>query len=496
MRWLQDKGRLLWEAVRELGVDGELQRQAVAASVQRVFWTAPVLVLANFLAAFTFWLRSAPTTGRELLWRNLIITANLGVSVLTMLIWLISKKLKGSNTSTRVQALFVYFVVAYVLAAGSAISLVDQLVMASITPFLLCVTIVGTFYYLHPCWSLFLFAAAYVAFNLALGAVGGSYLNLIQVQSNQVNALVVTGLGYALSLLSWLHFRREVLQQRIIAGQQEQLRNWAYQDPLTGLPNRRYLDERIKEELNRVRGRDIPVVLLMCDIDRFKQVNDTYGHLAGDNLLRELACLLQRYTRGDSILVRLGGEEFVILVPGANLREGTLLAERLRQLVEEHRFTLGGREVRITLSIGVADLTGSEDGRAYYSRADRALYQAKELGRNRVVAARQAGGEKKQAGSAALPRNLLRATLLLGKASPAYCPAPCRPWSAGPQLQDPGLGPKVSGRRWPQPFSAAAGGKALRKRPCPASYLDQRLPLVLLPAWRITGSCRIAWSGT
>jgi len=85
--------------------------------------------------------------------------------------------------------------------------------------------------------------------------------------------------------------------------------------------------------------------------------------------------------------VRLGGEEFVILAPGVPLGEAARLAERLRELVEGHSFTLGGSEVRITLSIGVAALTGAEGVRDYYNRADRALYQAKELGRNRVVAA-------------------------------------------------------------------------------------------------------------
>jgi two-component system cell cycle response regulator len=122
----------------------------------------------------------------------------------------------------------------------------------------------------------------------------------------------------------------------------------------------------------------------MCDIDHFKSVNDTYGHLAGDDLLRELAALLQSSVRENSTLVRLGGEEFVILAPGTSLDEGKRFAERLRKLVENHRFLICGHEVRITMSIGVAALTGSEDIRDYYNRADRALYAAKEQGRNQV----------------------------------------------------------------------------------------------------------------
>jgi len=127
--------------------------------------------------------------------------------------------------------------------------------------------------------------------------------------------------------------------------------------------------------------------LIMCDIDHFKKVNDTYGHLAGDDLLRELAALLRENVRADNTLVRLGGEEFVILAPGASLEEGALLAERLRKLVAGHSFTVCGNEVRITMSIGVAPLTGAENVRDYYNRADRALYTAKEQGRNQVVVA-------------------------------------------------------------------------------------------------------------
>ena len=142
----------------------------------------------------------------------------------------------------------------------------------------------------------------------------------------------------------------------------------AYQDPLTGLPNRRFMDERIKAEVALVKSGCTESSLLMCDIDHFKSVNDTYGHLAGDDLLRELAALLQSSVRENSTLVRLGGEEFVILAPGTSLDEGKRFAERLRELVENHRFLICGHEVRITMSIGVAALTGSEDIRDYYNR--------------------------------------------------------------------------------------------------------------------------------
>lgn len=384
MHWLQ-AGRLGFkQAVNMMRGDQGMEALASSASVQRIFWTAPVMALGNFLAAVSFWLNMGSPVGTELVWRQLIITTNFSVSAISALIWFLAWQMKRRVTSVRLTKFFVYGVASYVLAVGLVLSLIDQLVLASITPFLLCVTIVGTFYYLPPRSSLVLFAAAYLVFSRALPLGGGRSASV--VLSNQVNALTTTALGFALSLLTWIHFRRTTLQERTIKGQQAKLEKLAYQDSLTGLPNRRFLDELIKREVALV-NKQAPAALVMCDIDHFKKINDTYGHLAGDDLLRELALLLQDNIRASNTLVRLGGEEFIVFSPSTSLEEGALLAERLRRLVEGHEFTVGENPVWITMSIGVAALTGSENIRDYYNRADQALYDAKEQGRNRVVVA-------------------------------------------------------------------------------------------------------------
>lgn len=384
MHWLQASARGLKQAVNMMRVDRGMEELATAASVQRIFWTAPVMALGNLLAAVSFWLNMGSPVGTELIWRQLIIVTNFSVSVISALIWLLAWQMRRRVPGVRESKLFVYAVACYVLAVGLVISLIDQLVLTSITPFLLCVTVVGTFYYLPPRSSLVLFTAAYLIFSRALFLVGGAPASA--VLSNRVNALTTTALGFALSLLSWMHFRRNALQERTIKGQQAKLQKLAYQDPLTGLPNRRFLDELIKREVEAVNRRE-PAALVMCDIDYFKKINDTYGHLAGDDLLRELALLLQSNIKSSNTLIRLGGEEFIVYSPSTTLEEGALLAERLRRLVEGHEFTVCENPVRITMSIGVAALTGSENIRDYYNRADQALYNAKEQGRNRVVVA-------------------------------------------------------------------------------------------------------------
>lgn len=387
MKWLRVRYRFLRRLLNKLlFVDEKTKEVALTATIQRIYWTAPVMAASTFLAGLTFWLQEEPSMSREALWRDWIIITNLLVSLGSLIIWRIAAQINKRKANRRIQRVFVYFVVTYVFGFGLAISLVDQIVMSSITPFLICATIVATFYYLPPKHSVIVFLLSFVLFRFAfLRYASGSQAIL---QSNLVNGFVVTAMGLALSFVSWQHFRRTTLQQRTIVKQQEALRKMAYHDSLTYLPNRRYLDELVKQEVALVQRQEKESCLIICDIDHFKQINDTYGHLAGDDLLREFARLLQANLPSSNSLVRLGGEEFVILAPNTSLEQCAILAERLRKLVAGHEFEVDGNKVRITASFGVAGLQGTEGVRDYYSRADQALYKGKKAGRNQVVIAR------------------------------------------------------------------------------------------------------------
>lgn len=152
-------------------------------------------------------------------------------------------------------------------------------------------------------------------------------------------------------------------------------------DTLTGLKNRRAFIERFETEIRRVQRHDEPLSLLMLDVDHFKGYNDTFGHPAGDQVLRQLATLLLEGVRSTDLVARYGGEEFVILLPDTNLEGARLLAERCRYRVELADWP----ERRVTVSIGVATLgVGTAAGNELLEAADRALYDAKRAGRNRV----------------------------------------------------------------------------------------------------------------
>ncbi|MFD1327066.1 PleD family two-component system response regulator [Mycoplana ramosa] len=161
-------------------------------------------------------------------------------------------------------------------------------------------------------------------------------------------------------------------------------------DGLTGLHNRRYLDSHLKLLVDRsmARGREMSVCI--ADIDRFKLINDTYGHDVGDAVLREFANRLRTAVRGADLACRYGGEEFVLVMPDTSAETAAAVAERLRMTIEQEPFPVpgGAAALRVTASLGIASLLCDDDGPgALMKRADRALYEAKRSGRNRVVAA-------------------------------------------------------------------------------------------------------------
>jgi diguanylate cyclase (GGDEF)-like protein/PAS domain S-box-containing protein len=164
------------------------------------------------------------------------------------------------------------------------------------------------------------------------------------------------------------------------------LQEQAIRDPLTGLHNRRYLDETLPRELQRAERQGQPVGIIMLDIDHFKRFNDTYGHDAGDTVLRAVGAFLQQHTRGADIACRYGGEEFTLVLPGASLADARQRAEELRTRVQTLVVQHGGQALeKVTASLGVAIFrTHGTTADALVSTADQALYQAKRNGRNRV----------------------------------------------------------------------------------------------------------------
>ncbi len=155
-------------------------------------------------------------------------------------------------------------------------------------------------------------------------------------------------------------------------------------DGLTQIHNKRYLMETLEREIPRARRHGRPLSVVMFDIDHFKGINDNYGHLAGDYVLKELATLVKSRLRPDDIVGRYGGEEFCALLPETSLEGAASIAEDLRRRVQERRFVFEGESIPITVSLGCAELAGDQDVLLLMKCADDKLYEAKRSGRNRV----------------------------------------------------------------------------------------------------------------
>jgi diguanylate cyclase (GGDEF)-like protein len=211
-------------------------------------------------------------------------------------------------------------------------------------------------------------------------AVEGEILGCISLNNDQPNAFDAQDLqffsviGYQMAA-TLKHFQRF-----------SSIKTMATYDTLTNLYNRRYFEERLGGETQKSFYGGTPLSLVMVDIDHFKKVNDTFGHTEGDKVLREIAALLKTSVRKKDTVARYGGEEFILILPEAGLEESSMIAERIRRLVENTSFQIGQAQINLTVSLGISNFpshraTSKEE---LVKMADQALYEAKRGGRNRV----------------------------------------------------------------------------------------------------------------
>ncbi len=175
---------------------------------------------------------------------------------------------------------------------------------------------------------------------------------------------------------------REVADNESLINRMEELEEAAFIDPVTGLPNRRYMETQIDRLISDFTSSSIPSTLCLLDVDEFKLANDGYGHLAGDAVLRTMAQTLHNCLRSTDILGRWGGDEFLLLLPRTGSSSAMQTLERCRVLVESSTTPFEGRPIQLTVSLGAAVIAEHDTAATLLARADDQLYKAKHLGRN------------------------------------------------------------------------------------------------------------------
>jgi diguanylate cyclase (GGDEF)-like protein len=200
-----------------------------------------------------------------------------------------------------------------------------------------------------------------------------------QTPFQEVVHLLITG------VVEWGVFMLASFFQIKTAKLIAELGNLALTDPLTKIYNRRYLDLYMENATSLFQRKEQPMTLILFDIDYFKAINDTFGHNAGDMVLKKVCRVIKEIIRASDVFIRTGGEEFLIFLPNCTLEKGIKFAERIRKTVEETDFVYKEKQIFVTISVGVSEYSKEKDLNEFIEKADQALYQAKETGRNKVV---------------------------------------------------------------------------------------------------------------
>lgn len=209
---------------------------------------------------------------------------------------------------------------------------------------------------------------------------------VLAVPHETVWSLVDSSHAISRNLLAIIAGRMRNDNRALISSQNEraQFQRQAYVDALTGIHNRHWMKDAFPRALHRCAQNCAPTAVMVADIDHFKRVNDTYGHLVGDTTLKMVADCMAKHLRPHDLLVRYGGEEFAMLLPNTDTDEAQHVAERLRTSIAESEIANEGTPFQVTISIGIAPTHGEVPIDELIGEADQALYRAKELGRNRV----------------------------------------------------------------------------------------------------------------
>lgn len=317
---------------------------------------------------------------------------------------LVASGLTAGRAGLAVQAVFggVY------LAFGAAAAILDVGVGNGIATFLIICMGVSVLSLMRPLHSMLIFGLAFGVFWRILRS---TEMNATLLASFQIQALSTVLVAQLISVMMWHQYSRRVLLSRTLEqthaallAKQQELESLAERDTLTGLYNRRKFMLLAEQELSRTARSPGNLCLLMVDLDFFKRINDQFGHPAGDAVLQQVAQILGHGVRSTDVVARMGGEEFVVLMPDTPRSGAMAVANKLRQALSEHPMDLGPCRISVTASMGVTGLDAHQRAsiEALYAAADCALYAAKNNGRNRVECADPATTEP-PAGSSASP---------------------------------------------------------------------------------------------
>ena len=372
-----------------------VQAEAALETLRRFRTISPLLLLINLVFILSFWqfgydVRAgflAPHTLAIIQIHSVMALCNLLLGTLSHYLCRHSAALPAKPLYTRLLQLLICL--SYLLFAIS-IAVADQLVTTSLTPFVLICLLVAMLSLMPPGSSIALFSLTYLIYFYAIASTQDQAEILFRLRGNGRDVLLMSAV---VSSIVWRQYvvaillKREILRaHQTLARKQSELEFLAMHDPLTDLYNRREFMRLAEMELARARRFPTASNLIVLDLDHFKRINDEYGHPQGDLVLKKIARLLTSSMRETDVVARLGGEEFVILLPKTGQADAIAVAEKIRLLIATESCQDGEKSLSLSASFGVSGLQVGQTATLedLYLAADRALYRAKQTGRNCV----------------------------------------------------------------------------------------------------------------
>jgi diguanylate cyclase (GGDEF)-like protein len=372
--------------------DPAVDQACVITNLSRLRWLAPVLLLTNIAHIAVFLNDWVPQSDLAIDRWRLGIALSHGFMGVVMAIT--TALVVWARRQPRLPACSIWIgrgsALGGLLAMISIVA-VDQLVTPNITPFVLGSLVISIALLMPPRVSLQIFTLAAILFWITMGL---HQTDAAQLLSNRVNGITTCVMALALSHMLYRGFARQWhLEQRLMQAHDQLLEKnaaldrLARHDSLTGLYNRTGFLELARREIAQANRQGVSTGVIVLDLDWFKNVNDTWGHPAGDATLMHLAAVLAHGVRATDLIGRMGGEEFVILLPRTSLEATRKLAEKLRLQVMGEPTAWQDQSISVTFSAGTACALPDVrmDFESLYAAADRALFDAKRSGRNRVV---------------------------------------------------------------------------------------------------------------
>lgn len=370
----------------------QVQDEGTMDTLRRLRVLAIVAVVLHLSLAVWFAQFTAPPGRADLqVWADELSRWQAGLAVVLLVIGLLTHRYVVRRTQANGfgRVLQATFCVAY-LTFGAAASILDVGIGNGIGTFMIICQGVAVLSLMRPLMSVGIFGAALVVF---WGILRTSHIEPTLLASLQVQVVSALLMASAMSMILWHQYTRTVLLRRqlseknaMLLSQQQELVTLAERDALTGLYNRRQFMRMAEMELVRADRMPRGTSLLMVDLDFFKKVNDEHGHPAGDGVLQQVASILMSSVRASDLVGRMGGEEFIVLLPYTTPGQAVVVAEKLRNALRAHPLKIEHLQLPVTASFGVTGLTETQKAplQALYTAADLALYAAKHGGRDRV----------------------------------------------------------------------------------------------------------------